>query len=313
MRRDKPRTNGRVFPVFPILAAGLIGYLIGGWHPAALRASSDPSAADTVALRFPQAWEKISQAAAADNAVPESGVLHDAATTISAPANVSDVQLALLDPQPMIPQAHPPIAQAALDPTPQARVQLASAEAVAPAATLDSHAATPPEVRPIAATQPQQPVKSAAAKSMEPKRTERTEPKSLAPKSLAPKNLAPKNLAPKNLAPKNLGSMAPRRSTNRPGYMLDDAQIASIKERLHLTPDQEQMWPAVEVALRNIAYTRAQQARDRTMQPADIDPESVDGLKSAAVPLILSFNEEQKQEVRDLAHVMGLDQLASQF
>jgi hypothetical protein len=298
MRRDKPRTNGRVFPVFPILAAGLIGYLIGGWHPAALRASSDPSAADTVALRFPQAWEKISQAAAADNAVPESGVLHDAATTISAPANVSDVQLALLDPQPMIPQAHPPIAQAALDPTPQARVQLASAEAVAPAATLDSHAATPPEVRPIAATQPQQPVKSAAAKSMEPKRTERTEPKSL---------------APKNLAPKNLGSMAPRRSTNRPGYMLDDAQIASIKERLHLTPDQEQMWPAVEVALRNIAYTRAQQARDRTMQPADIDPESVDGLKSAAVPLILSFNEEQKQEVRDLAHVMGLDQLASQF
>jgi hypothetical protein len=95
--------------------------------------------------------------------------------------------------------------------------------------------------------------------------------------------------------------------------MLDDAQIASIKERLHLTPDQEQMWPAVEVALRNIAYTRAQQARDRTMQPADIDPESVDGLKSAAVPLILSFNEEQKQEVRDLAHVMGLDQLASQF
>jgi hypothetical protein len=298
MRRDKPRTNGRVFPVFPILAAGLIGYLIGGWHPAALRASSDPSAADTVALRFPQAWEKISRAAAADNAVPESGVLHDAATTISAPANVSDVQLALLDPQPMIPQAHPPIAQAALDPTPQARVQLASAEAVAPAATLDSHAATPPEVRPIAATQPQQPVKSAAAKSMEPKRTERTEPKSL---------------APKNLAPKNLGSMAPRRSTNRPGYMLDDAQIASIKERLHLTPDQEQMWPAVEVALRNIAYTRAQQARDRTMQPADIDPESVDGLKSAAVPLILSFNEEQKQEVRDLAHVMGLDQLASQF
>jgi hypothetical protein len=301
MRRDKPRTNGRVFPVFPvfpILAAGLIGYLIGGWHPAALRASSDPSAADTVALRFPQAWEKISRAAAADNAVPESGVLHDAATTISAPANVSDVQLALLDPQPMIPQAHPPIAQAALDPTPQARVQLASAEAVAPAATLDSRAATPPEVRPIAATQPQQPVKSAAAKSMEPKRTERTEPKSL---------------APKNLAPKNLGSMAPRRSTNRPGYMLDDAQIASIKERLHLTPDQEQMWPAVEVALRNIAYTRAQQARDRTMQPADIDPESVDGLKSAAVPLILSFNEEQKQEVRDLAHVMGLDQLASQF
>lgn len=100
--------------------------------------------------------------------------------------------------------------------------------------------------------------------------------------------------------------------------MFDDAQIASIKERLHLTPDQQQMWPAVEAALRNIAYTRAQQARRRavsgeTTQAADIDPDSVAGLKSAAVPLIMSFDEEQKQEVRDLAHVMGLDQLAAQF
>lgn len=289
MRRNKPRKHGRIFPV---LAAALIGYLIGGWHPAALRASSDSSAADAVALRFPQAWEKISQPAAADNALPESGVLHDDAATATSPsANVSDAQFALLDPQPMIPRSPPlPIAQTSLDPAPQARVQLASAEAAAPAATLDSNAARPLQAQPFAAAQPQRPVKSATAKSMEAKRAE-----------------------PKSLAPKSLASTAPRRPMNRPGYMLDDAQIASIKERLHLTPDQEQMWPAVEAALRNIAYTRAQQARSRATQPADIDPESVEGLKSAAVPLILSFNEEQKQQVRDLAHVMGLDQLASQF
>jgi len=109
----------------------------------------------------------------------------------------------------------------------------------------------------------------------------------------------------------NRAPVAPRRVVmNRPGFMLDDPQIASIKERLHLTPDQEQMWPAVEAALRNIAYTRAQQARRRgisgeTTQVADIDPDSVEGLKSAAVPLIMSFDEEQKQQVRDLAHVMG--------
>ena len=48
-------------------------------------------------------------------------------------------------------------------------------------------------------------------------------------------------------------------------------------------------------------------------QAAAIDPNAVQGLKSAAVPLILSFNSEQKEEVRNLAHVMGLDQLASQF
>jgi len=106
-------------------------------------------------------------------------------------------------------------------------------------------------------------------------------------------------------------------AANRAGYILDDAQIASIKTRLHLTPDQERMWPAVEAALRNMAYKRTQQAAARAaarnVQAAAVDPEAVEGLKSAAVPLIMSFSSEQKDEVRSLAHVMGLDQLASQF
>jgi hypothetical protein len=101
------------------------------------------------------------------------------------------------------------------------------------------------------------------------------------------------------------------------GLMLNDAQIASIKTRLHLTPDQEQMWPAVEAALRNIAYTRSREAQ-RHGAPANTQVASADGvdvrdLKSAAIPLIMSFNSEQKDEVRNLAHVMGLDQLATQF
>jgi hypothetical protein len=106
-------------------------------------------------------------------------------------------------------------------------------------------------------------------------------------------------------------------AANRAGYILDDAQIASIKVRLHLTPDQERMWPAVEAALRNMAYKRSQQAAAhgaaRNTQAAAVDPEAVEGLKSAAVPLIMSFNSEQKEEVRSLIHVMGLDQLATQF
>ena len=105
-------------------------------------------------------------------------------------------------------------------------------------------------------------------------------------------------------------------AASRTSYILDDAQIASIKTRLHLTPDQEQMWPAVEAALRNMAYKRTQQtaarAAARNVQAA-VDPEAVEGLKSAAVPLIMSFSSEQKEEVRSVAHVMGLDQLASQF
>lgn len=110
----------------------------------------------------------------------------------------------------------------------------------------------------------------------------------------------------------------PRRGS-RPGFLLNDAQIASIKSRLHLTPDQETMWPAVEAALRNIAYAKAQAARrrgdDRGADVAALDPDSaaVQGLKSAAVPLIMSFSDEQKNEVRSLAHVMGLDKLAAEF
>jgi len=120
----------------------------------------------------------------------------------------------------------------------------------------------------------------------------------------------------------NIKAAAPavhNRDDRAAGFMLNDAQIASIKTRLHLTADQEQMWPAVEAALRNIAYTRSREAHRRSapantqVASADADGVDVRELKSAAVPLIMSFNSEQKDEVRNLAHVMGLDQLATQF
>jgi hypothetical protein len=108
------------------------------------------------------------------------------------------------------------------------------------------------------------------------------------------------------------------RQANRPGFVLNEAQIANIKERLHLTPGQEAMWPAVEGALRNIAYARSGAGHRRgatAVQVASLDPESleVQGLKAAAIPLLMSFSDEQKTEVRSLAHVMGLDKLASEF
>ena len=79
------------------------------------------------------------------------------------------------------------------------------------------------------------------------------------------------------------------------------------------------MWPAVEAALRNIAYAKARDGRRHgaaaTTDVASLDPDSaeVQGLKSAAFPLIMSFSDEQRSEVRSLAHVMGLDQLASEL
>lgn len=112
-----------------------------------------------------------------------------------------------------------------------------------------------------------------------------------------------------------------RRSNNgRPNAILNDAQIASVKQRLRLTPDQERMWPAVEAALRSISYSKtvarsASEARVQGKQVASIDPNTpeVQNLKSAAFPLLMSFNSDQKEEVRSLTRLMGLEQLASMF
>ena len=73
---------------------------------------------------------------------------------------------------------------------------------------------------------------------------------------------------------------------------------------------------AAQCRVRAVRATRAGRARPaNAAQLASADPDSVEvqGLKSAAVPLIMSFSEEQKHEVRSLAHVMGLDKLASEL
>jgi hypothetical protein len=239
------------------LFLGGLGYAIGDWNARSLPpAATAPgvSAAQTVALRFPE-------------------LQNDASDGAAGAAIIGRPELALFTPAPMVasPSASQIVAQVT---TPNAMVQLADAEGPVPDALSSAQA--------IAAQVPAKP-------------------------SRPPLEAKPK-LAATHLA------------ANRPGFMLDDAQIASIKERLHLTPDQDQMWPAVEAALRNLAYLKAREARRHgtpasAAQIAAVDPNSVEvqGLKSAAIPLLMSFNAEQKDEVRSLAHVMGLDQLASQF
>jgi len=133
-----------------------------------------------------------------------------------------------------------------------------------------------------------------------------------------PQASSPTAVAKQRAHPVKLAAPAVRRHpAERPGYVLNDAQIAAIKARLNLTPDQQQMWPAVEAALRNMAYAHTPEGeaagRARELRIATVDPDAVRDLKYAAVPLIMSFSSEQKDEVRNIARGMGLDQLASQF
>ena len=103
--------------------------------------------------------------------------------------------------------------------------------------------------------------------------------------------------------------------------MLNGAQIASIRERLKLTSYQSQLWPPVESALRDIVYQghpagpKLASNAPPNMRGAQIDPNGapVQRLKSAAFPLIMSLSEEQKQEVRTMVRLMGLENLAAQF
>jgi hypothetical protein len=111
---------------------------------------------------------------------------------------------------------------------------------------------------------------------------------------------------------------------SRPSGVLNDAQIASIKKRLNLTPDQASLWPAVETALRNISYVpKAKDVKVASlgnkgtshapMAYVDTNSAEVQQLKYAALPLIMRLNDDQKREVRSMAYVMGLESVASSF
>lgn len=98
--------------------------------------------------------------------------------------------------------------------------------------------------------------------------------------------------------------------------LLSDGQIASIKERLKLSSSQEYYWPAVESALRAVAKKlhatrQVASAKPGGMPAIDPDSDEVQQLKSAAMPLLWQLRDDQKDEVRKLARLIGLDQVAA--
>jgi hypothetical protein len=99
--------------------------------------------------------------------------------------------------------------------------------------------------------------------------------------------------------------------------LLDDAQIASLRTRLKLSPTQEEFWPAVEITLRDVIRQHARNSRKSNSHGGtaqiDVNSAEVQQLISAAVPLIMRLSEEQKREVRALARIIGLETVASRI
>ena len=130
---------------------------------------------------------------------------------------------------------------------------------------------------------------------------------------LAPQPATSDNASVGSAAP-GKQKVAARPAPQKSYALLSDAQIAGIKERLKLTSDQEYYWPGIENALRGIARKiHAARQHDPNASAAQIDPDSpeVSQLKSAAMPLLFQLREDQKDEVRKLARIIGLERVAS--
>ncbi len=335
MRRKRALKRGRWLS---LLAAGVVGYGVGNWHAIALR-TVELTASQNIALRFPEPDADT----APNDAEPQ------AAARATNAIVVGDTSAALLSPSPMIAsavrQAHilqtatlqsvAPQASAQPAPVHSAQAQPAAAPQ-APAVHVASIEGAAPAANPVfgprmAAAAPMQmlPVARAEAKTetkIEPKIVAKVDPEAKMAIKVDAKADAKAETKAEPKTDVKVAAVAPREAKSaaaeppRPvkkTYVLNDAQIAQIRSRLHLSPDQEQMWPAVEAALRTIAYSRSHGHRGgaTSAEVAALDPygPEVQGLKSAAFPLVMSFSDEQRGEVRSIVHVMGLDQLASQM
>jgi len=98
--------------------------------------------------------------------------------------------------------------------------------------------------------------------------------------------------------------------------LLSDVQIAGIRDRLKLSSSQEYYWPSVETALRNVVRKISANKLSNPHAPGvPIDPncDEVQQLKSAAMPLLFQLRDDQKEEVRKLARVIGLEKVAQQI
>jgi ABC-type transporter Mla MlaB component len=130
------------------------------------------------------------------------------------------------------------------------------------------------------------------------------EPQVATTQSVAPQAATTQPAKPKTAKP------APQRTY----ALLSDVQIAGIKERLRLSSAQEHYWPGVETALRAVARKiHAQKSSNPSATAAQLDPDcaEVQQLKSAAMPLLFQLREDQKDEVRKLARIIGLEKVAS--
>lgn len=106
--------------------------------------------------------------------------------------------------------------------------------------------------------------------------------------------------------PPEIWSAKPAGPVKPSTILLDDKQIASIKQRLKLTKAQLELWPPVEKALKDLLEL----LHDRRRQPAEkvlaANSDAVKRLADVGAPFFAKLRPDQRNEVRSLARMVGL-------
>jgi hypothetical protein len=282
-----------------VLGAGAIAGVLAGLRADPVR-TSELSPAQIVALRFPGGVA----GAIAPSRIASSPMAATPAAIDPSPADATGYVLASAE--------SAQVSSLMFNPAPTYSSAPQSAPAHAPPAARPSRADSPPGN--ASAPRPSLPPQLASA-------DDRIPAQALAYAEPAVPPARPESHNAAATAAKRAVPVAhPATPASASNAVLNSAQIASIRERLKLTSYQDQLWPPVESALRDIAWRPGQaDPSGRKVvsngRGATIDPDSapVQRLKSAAFPLLMTLSEDQKQEVRSMVRLMGLENLAAQF
>lgn len=199
-------------------------------------------------------------------------------------------------------------------PKPLAANRAAKADRLVPTLALASAAIEPVQVpadRLAQAPVPIEPLRQAFAAATP---SDFRAPKSTSSASVNEAPAAAETTAAIEVAPKPKAVAKPQ--PQKTYSLLSDAQIAGIRDRLKLSSSQEYYWPSVESALRNVSRKISANKLSNPHGPnVQIDPncDEVQQLKSAAMPLLFQLRDDQKEEVRKLARIIGLENVAQQI
>jgi hypothetical protein len=296
------RASRRVLACAAVVGVGSLAGLVAALSADPVQTSSQTSElspAQIVAIRFPGGASRLASGSiAAPSAPAVTDAAPDPAGYILASASADDVSSLMFNPLPTYssaPQLVP------------ARSASAATDSSAPANS-PSAEASHPRPSPVRSGPPPQLVTASIELPTEALGYAEDPPARADTPSPAPAKRAVQ-------APHPVANPGPASPSNA---VLNNAQLASIKERLKLTSYQSQLWPPVESALRDITWqghTKVASNAASGAHGATIDPNSapVQRLKSAAFPLMMTLSDDQKQEVRTLVRLMGLENLAAQF